>query len=430
MQVCTRKTTRALAILAVVGCAMTGCSGTENVAVRGEDRDQNADVLQIGTLLPQTGELSYLLPGPQAAATLAVRDVNDAGGVLGQDVEVVVEADEGDSSDPMVIADSVDDILAADPAFVLGAVGTAMTNAAMPRLTEAGVLMGSPSNSGTALTGVNDLYFRTAPPDSMQGTALGNLIARDGRERVAVLVVDDEYGTVIRDRLEETLNEKDVELVYGVEGAGEEVPTDQTEFSAEAAAVQATDPDAVVVLGSDQTRQIIPALADQDFDLADLYLVDRNTNDFGPETETGGFDPGLLEGAHGMIPGARVDEEFREQLLQVSEETENGELDSVNYAPEAYDAVILVALAAQRGGAADSSTISDNLRAVSGVDGGATCSAYGECLALLETGEEIHYQGRAGIGPMTEDNDPSTAQFGVYEYDENNAPAYASSIEG
>ena len=430
MKVYTRKTTGAIAFVAAAGLVLAGCSSADNSESGGEGGDQSTDVLQIGTLLPQTGQLSYLAPGPQAAAALAVSDINAAGGVLGEDVEVVVNANEGDTTDPTVNAGGVDDILSAGPSFVLGAMGTAMTNAAMPRLTEAGVLMGSPSNTGIALTGVNDLYFRTAPPDSVQGRALGNLIAQDGKASVAILVFNDDYGMGLRDNLEETLTEQGAEVVYGAKGAGEEFPTDQTSFSSEVAAVKATDADAVVVLAYEQTRQIIPELANQDVDLSNLYLVDGNTNDFSPEAEAGGFDAGLLEGAQGTIPGAQVDEEFREQLKQAYEESEGGTLDSFNYAPEAYDAIVLVALAAQRGGAADSGTITENLSAVSGADGGEECSTYAECLELLEADEEIHYRGKAGIGPINEDNDPSTALIGIYEYDDNNVPEYVSSIEG
>lgn len=427
----TRASISAIAVVAASGLVLSGCgeAGAGGGAAADRGAEQSPDALRIGTLLPQTGQLAYLAPGPRAAAHLAVEEINAAGGVLGHDAEIVVDADEGDAADPSVVARGVDDILAANPSFVLGAMGTAMTNAAMPRLTEAGVLIGSPANAGDALTGINDLYFRTAPPDSLQGRALGNLIAQDGKAKVAVLAFEDS-GTGLRDRLEETLTEQGADVVYGAQGAGEELSEDQTSFSSVAAAVQAADPDAVVVLAYEQTRQIISELANQDVDLANLYLVDGNTNDFGPGAEAGGLDAGLLEGAQGTIPGAQVDGEFRDELIAAYEEAEGARLDAFDYAPEAYDAVALVALAAQRGGAADSQTIAENLRAVSGSGAGEECSTYAACLELLEAGEEIHYAGKAGIGPITAENDPSTALFGVYQYDEDNRPRYVRSIEG
>ncbi|MEA3056815.1 MAG: branched-chain amino acid transport system substrate-binding protein, partial [Actinomycetota bacterium] len=54
-------------------------------------------VLTIGTLLPQTGALKDTAPAEFAGVDLALRDINDAGGVLGHDV-AVVHGDSGDAS--------------------------------------------------------------------------------------------------------------------------------------------------------------------------------------------------------------------------------------------------------------------------------------------------------------------------------------------
>ena len=112
--------------------------------------------LRIGTLFPQTGTLAHLILGPRAAVKVAMEEINAAGGVLGQDIELVVEGNEHDASDPTIMNKSIDEIVKVAPAFVLGAMGTGNSNAAMPRITEAGILMGSPSNTGIAMSGIND----------------------------------------------------------------------------------------------------------------------------------------------------------------------------------------------------------------------------------------------------------------------------------
>lgn len=55
--------------------------------------------------------------------------------------------------------------------------------------------MVSPANTATSLSGYSPFYFRTAPPDTVQGSALGNLILEDGVEKLGVLVFNEEYGT-------------------------------------------------------------------------------------------------------------------------------------------------------------------------------------------------------------------------------------------
>ncbi|WP_449277507.1 ABC transporter substrate-binding protein [Leucobacter sp. GX24907] len=415
-----KRTTGAFALVASAALVLSGCSSDGGGSEGSSDGGEQVDTLKIGSLLPQTGSLEHLIYGPQAALALAVNDINEAGGVLGNDVDVVVEGNEHDPTDPTIISKSVDDIIAAEPAFVLGAMGTGNTNAAMPKLTEAGILMGSPSNTGIELAGVNDLYFRTIASDIIQGRALGNLILEDGHTSVAVLAQNNDYGNGLRDNLQETLEDAGAEVTFGANGSGEEFPEAQTTFTSEVTAALDTNPDAVALISYVEAKQAIPELASQGFDLSNLYLVDGNTVPY-PE-----FDAGLLEGAQGTTPGRTVDDEFEEQLVEASPDASK----SLNFAPESYDAVVLVALAAQRGGSADSETIRENLHAVSGSDGGETCSTYADCLALLEDGEEIHYEGRAGGGPLNDDNEPSTALIGLYKFDGENTPEAVGEIEG
>ncbi|MGO3147693.1 MAG: ABC transporter substrate-binding protein [Leucobacter sp.] len=419
MKVYTKKAASAIALIAGAALALSGCTST-SADTSADSGESEAGPLRIGTLLPQTGTLEHLIYGPRAAVKLAIEDINAAGGVLGEDVELVVESNEHDASDPTIMSKSVDEIIKADPAFVLGAMGTGNTNAAMPRITEAGILMGSPSNTGIALAGINDLYFRTIASDIIQGRALGNLILQNAPSKVAVLAQNNDYGNGLRDNLQETLEGAGAEVTYGAKGAGEEFPEGQTTFTSEVTAALATSPDAIAIISYEEAKQIIPELQAQGFDLSKIYLVDGNTVPY-PE-----FDAGILEGAQGTTPGRATVGDFKDALLAADDTASK----SLAFAPESYDAVILVALAAERGGATDTQTIVDNLHAVSGADGGETCETYADCVALLQDDKDIHYQGQAGGGPLNEDNEPSSALIGIYQYDAENTPNAVGEIEG
>lgn len=60
----------------------------------------------------------------------------------------------------------------------------------------AGRVLFSPSNTDAGLTTVDDkgLYFRTAPPDSLQGRALADVILRDGPHKIVLVARKDSYG--------------------------------------------------------------------------------------------------------------------------------------------------------------------------------------------------------------------------------------------
>lgn len=90
----------------------------------------------------------------------------------------------------------------------------------------------------------------------------------------------------------------------------------------------------------------------------------------------------------------------------------------------------LVALAAEKAGATDSESIKGELHAVSGADGGEECNTYKDCKALLDDKKDIHYVGKAGTGPLNDNNDPSSAFIGIYKYDATNNPVFQKAVEG
>ncbi|QZN84323.1 ABC transporter substrate-binding protein [Cellulomonas sp. C5510] len=406
------------ALAGAVALVLTACSSSDDGG-SGDDETAGGDSspLIVGTLLPQTGTLAYLGPPEVAGVDLAVKEINEAGGVLGQDVEVT-HADSSDADHAEVATQSVTDLLSQDVQVIIGAASSSVTLNVIDDITGAEVVQISPANTATSLSGYSDFYFRTAPPDTVQGSALGNLITGDGHSSIGILVFNDDYGTSLRDVVKETVEATGATVVYG--NPGEEFDPAASSFATDVTALMATDPDAVVVLAFEQTKQIIPELAAAGVDPSTIYMVDGNTADYSAD-----FEPGTLEGAQGTIPGAFPSDEFQARLKEV-----DPNLTDYAYGPESYDATILAALAAVKGGATDGPTIQANLAAVSGADGGEECSTFADCVELLDGGSDIHYVGQAGTGPFNEDNDPSSAFIGVYTYGADNKNVWVKAVEG
>ncbi len=423
MKMISKRSTGALALAAAAALVLSSCSsgGTETKPEEGG----STDALKIATLLPQTGSLGFLMPPVQAGIAQALADINSGGGVLGQDVTIVAEGNEGDATDLTVVEKGADDVIKSGASFVLGAMGSGRTAHVVDKIAEAGLLMGSPSNTSADLSGISPNYFRTAPPDTVQGDALGNQVLADGKTKVAFLTFNDPYGLGLRDVIQETVEAGGAETVYGGKGDGNEFPTEQTSFASEVTAVKDSGAEAIVVVTYDQLKQIVPEAVNQGLDLANFYLVDGNTNGYGED-----FPEGTMEGAQGSIPGAQADDEFRSQLDEIYTAEFGGKLDSFTYAPEAYDLVTLVALAAEKAGATDSASIQAELHAVSGADGGDECKTYADCKALLDDGKDIHYVGKSGTGPLNDNNDPSSAFIGIYKYDATNNPVFQKAVKG
>ncbi|WP_062522196.1 ABC transporter substrate-binding protein [Demequina silvatica] len=405
----------AVATLSLAACSVEGSETGSSSSAEGA----SGEGLKVGSLLPITGSLAFLGPPEIAGVDLAVQEINEAGGVLGSDVTVQHE-DSSDTDNPNITSDSVTKLLSGGVSVVIGAASSSVTLNAVDDITNAGVVQISPANTATSLSGYSPLYFRTAPPDTVQGNALGNLILADGYKNIGVLVFNDDYGTSLRDVVQETVEAEGGSLTYGT--SGQEFDPSASSFASDVQAILATNPEAIALIAFDQTSLIIPELVAAGFDTSKLYLVDGNLADYSEELEAG-----ALTGAKGTLPGASPESDFRSRLDSVAD---GGKLDEYAYGAESYDAVILSALAAIKGGATDGQTIADNLPAVSGSTSGTECTTFAECVELLDAGEEIAYVTVSGAGPFNADNDPSSAYIGVYEYADDNTYSLLDSVFG
>ena len=392
------------ALLALSACGQGGGSG-------------DGDGLVIGTLLPQTGSLAFLGPPEIAGVDLAIKEINEAGGVLGKDVKVE-HADSSDADNAQVAQQSVTQLKSKGVHAIIGAASSAVTRNVVDDITNSKIIQVSPANTATDLSGKHPFYFRTAPSDLLQGSALGNLILGDGHVDVGVLVFNEDYGTSLRDVLKATVEDAGGTITYG--NPGEEFDPQSSSFADPVTAVLATNPDAIAIIAFDQTKTIVPELVSRGFDGSKLYFVDGNLADYSED-----FEPGTLEGAQGTLPGAFPDDTFQQRLLEV-----NPDLSDYSYAAESYDAGMLVALAAGKAESVDTQAIRDQMAAVSGANGGETCSSFADCVKLIEDGKDIDYDAKSGAGPFNENNDPSSAFIGIYQFGGDNTYTWTKAVEG
>ena len=170
------------------------------VQVRPDERQR----VQVGGILPLTGNLAYLGPPEIAGVGLAVSDINAAGGVDGTKACHDIQ-DSGDSTDMSVSTASAGTLIAGKPSVVVGAASSSVSLNVVDTFASNKIVEVSPANTAVDLSGYSPYYFRTAPPDGIQGNALGTLITTDGYKKVAFLVFNDTYGTGLRNAVQKTI---------------------------------------------------------------------------------------------------------------------------------------------------------------------------------------------------------------------------------
>ena len=396
-----------LGAIALVGAlALAGCGSDDDGGDSSSSGSKTAakgdGTLTIGTLLPQTGDLAYLGPPEFAGVDLAVQEINDAGGVLGKPI-AQVKADSGDGT-PDIAGASVDKLLNGNSDVIVGAAASSVSLSVIDKITGAGKVEFSPANTAAAFDTYDDkgLYFRTSPSDRLQGQVIGNMAVEDGHTNVAVMARQDAYGQGLAEQVVETLKEKGATVTANVL-----YNADAENFTAEVNKVAASKPDAVVLVAFEETTKIIPQFVSKGIGPKDvqLYFVDGNMADYSDTLKQ--VD---LTGVKGTFPApAEVDTSFNDKLLSV-----NPKLKDFTYGPQSYDAVMLIALAAEAAKDDDGTALAKEIVKVS--KDGTECKGFEECKKLLDEGEDIDYTGVSGPCDMNDTGSPNKATIGIQEY--------------
>jgi branched-chain amino acid transport system substrate-binding protein len=398
----------ALAVTASSAMILSSCAAPSFDAANCTDA-----ALSVGSLLPTTGNLAFLGAPEIAGVDLAIKEINEAGGVAGKCVSVS-HKDSGDTTTDIatqsataLINDGVD--------AIVGAASSGVSLSVIDQVTGAGVLQISPANTAPDLSTYADggLYFRTAPSDVLQGRVLGNLMVGDGASNVAFLTLQDPYGTGLFENAKIA-----VEAAGGTVVANEEFAPGTKNFSSQIDKVLAANPDAIAVISFDEVKSILPELVKvKGWDPTKLYLVDGNTGNFDAD-----FTDFNIAGAQGTIPGVIASDDFKTRLAAV-----NAELTVWAYAAESYDATMLVALAAataaKAGEEVTGANISKYMAAVS--SGGEKVDfsqpgAFKKAMDLINAGTDIDFEGVSGPISFDANGDPTEAYVGIYLYDDKN----------
>ncbi len=358
--------------------------------------------IKLGCLMALTGGLAKYGPPIADGARFAVKHINEAGGVLGKEVELLVrdtQTKEGAGRDAAAKLADVENVPA-----IIGALSSGTTVAVSSVTIPKEVVLISPSATAPALTDLddNDYVYRTCVLDKVQGVIQAKLAAYLEYETVSVIFVDNPYGKglaeVFKAKFEELGGEVTAMVPYPVE-----LPT----YGGEAAKAVDPNPDAINIIGypAGGNKLLIKTL---ELGYQGEYLF--------PDGMKGeGVSPGptceldaspeeqYIEGSFGTAPGSPAfgpPKQFRKDY-----EAEYGP-SAVPFWAQCYDATVSVALAMQAAGEASGPAIKTNIRKVANPPG--TEVTYGEldkALALAKEGKEINWQGVSGPVTFDENGD-------------------------
>ncbi|WP_254799123.1 ABC transporter substrate-binding protein [Halomonas sp. SS10-MC5] len=354
--------------------------------------------VKIGFIGGFTGPIESLTPPIFDGARLAVKQINEQGGILGGQELAMPNADTtcsdasaaSNAADRMVNTENVTAIVGA---LCTGATVAAANSAAIP----GGVVMVSPASTAPAVTELddNDLVFRTVPSDAYQGEILAKLMLEKGFDEVAVTFVNNDYGQGLADAFTTAF-----EAGGGTVAENLAHEDGRADYRSELGSLSSSGAETLVVLayadGSGQTilRQAYESGAFTQYAGADGMVGDSLVGAVGADALEGmiATRPGSPE-----LPGTEI-------FNQAAQEA--GFDPSAVFAAQAYDAAFLLALAIEQNGSAEREGLSEALRSVSSAPGETILPGEWEkALELIAAGEEINYEGASGRHEFDDNGD-------------------------
>lgn len=392
----------------IAALALAGCGGGTSVDSNPAAATAPGTV-KLGLLTTRTGTAANQGQFVEYAARLAVQEINAAGGVNGQQLEIVLRDDKLDADTAVL---SARELLAQDVSVIFGVFSSRV---AIPVAQQVTIAAGVPlitSGSSPLITTLadNGSVWRTVASDVLQGAAVAEHMLDQGHTRIAILHVDDVFGRGASEAVRARLTARGHPPLAKVQ-----YPVNKTVgFDAELTALLANGiPEAVFIVGfaldgASIARGLKERLGAR---MPRLY----GSGNFGTAFISNAGEAGI--GMQAVAPTAPRNSPdyaaYRAAFVK-----------AVGLEPEGtsftgYDAVYLIALAMAQGGASTRAALLANLGTVSRPDSAAALQVhpgqFAQALAAIRAGRDIDYQGAGSVIDFDANGDPTAGTYLIIE---------------
>ena len=219
------------------------------------------ETIKIGVNEPLTGAVAasgnYVTDG----ARLAADEINASGGVLGKQIELVIEDNKSNPKEAVAAAEKL--IVKDKVTVMMGAWSSTYTLAVMPKLMEYGVpMVVETSSSGKITTSGNPWIFRISPTSEMEAKAFGGKVDQFNIKKANFLVVNNDWGRGAGAEFAGMLEEKGIEV-----GVTETMDAKAADLSAQIASIKAAGGDTLfVTTGVEQLTLVLKQAKEQRLD--------------------------------------------------------------------------------------------------------------------------------------------------------------------
>lgn len=198
--------------------------------------------VKIGLMAPLTGAWASEGQAMKQVVDLLADELNKAGGVLGQKVEIIAEDDGGDPRQASLAAQRLS---TRGISAVIGTYGSSITEASQNIYDEAKIVQVATGSTAIRLSEKGLKYFfRTSPRDDEQGLVAATTLKDMGFEKVAILHDNTTYAKGLADEAQALLKADNVNIVFF-----DALTPGERDYSTILSQLRAAGPDVVLFTG-------------------------------------------------------------------------------------------------------------------------------------------------------------------------------------
>lgn len=376
-----RVTVATLVVLALVvgAVVLTSCSPKEPVEVEpmGEgvagtttDAGESAgpqwsgDTIKIGAIFSVDGPAAPLGVPEKMAVEMIAEQINDAGGIDGRQVEVIVKDDKSGTTEAVTAAKDL--IETEKVCAIIGPSRTPTTMAIKDLCQEAGVPLVSCAAGNTITNPVASNVFAVPQTDVLAVAKIIDYLKEEGITKVASIYVANPYGESGNEQINTQCADAGIEVVVQEKFGGED-----TDMTPQLTKIKAAEPGAVICWGTN------PGPAKVAMDAKKLGI------DVPVLQSHGVANKGFIDGAEGaaegaMLPAGRLcvwqsvaEDHPQKQVLKDFAEAfaAKYQRDADTFAGHAYDALHIVVEAIERANSDDRAAVRAEIEKTQGFVG-------------------------------------------------------------
>lgn len=229
---------KALSAVLIIAILIVGCSRQPNP----NERDRTP--IKIGFFGDLSGPTFNFGQSAKNGVLMAATQINQAGGIDGRQIDVVIEDDHGS---PELAAELAGKLINQDHVISIIAAGTSgNSRAAAPKAQAAHIPMISPSSTDPAVTQVGEYIFRACFVDAFQGEVMARFAAQTLGAKTAAILFDfnSPYGRGLTDFFELSFAKLGGHIV-----TKQSYTQSDVDFTGQLSTIQANEPDVIYIPG-------------------------------------------------------------------------------------------------------------------------------------------------------------------------------------